>query len=334
MRTNSKKFLKLKYLIYLIMMILSFSCAKDGSIGPKGEQGESGERGENGIKGKNGNFLLSGTLDPSISIGKIGDFYLNKKTSTLFGPKKETGWGQSYNLKGEKGSDGEAGTDGAVILSGEDAPNIKLGKVGDFYFDTRHMEFYGPKVKKFDSNGVSNYDWGLPINIEFGNLSNIILEGLHPEFRYDISLIGNEIEATSQQGTLSLSNMIDPNESLDNIFMEFYYTIEHANISYPLRPLERKWSKIGFEPVDLEDIKISSTQSLKNVKLKLMIEKINRPNSMGYWYSCKLNATVPTPDYNTIYGSFIKILVKIHKVAPVQIGKNNLIKEEIEGIKQ
>lgn len=334
MRTNSKKFSKLKYLIYLIMMILSFSCAKDGSIGPKGEQGESGERGEHGIKGKDGNFLFSGTLDPSISIGKIGDFYLNKKTSVLFGPKKETGWGQSYDLKGQDGNNGEAGTDGAVILSGENTPNINIGKVGDFYFDIRKMEFYGPKVKKIDSNGESKYDWGLPINIEFGNLSNIILKGLHPEFRYDISLIGNEIEATSQQGTLSLSNMIDPNESIDNIFMEFYYTIEHANISYPLRSLERKWSKIGFETVDLEDIKISSTQSLKNVKLKLMIEKINRPNSVGYWYSFKLNATVPTPDYNTIYGSFIKILVKIHKVSPVQIGKNNLLKEDIQGIKQ
>ncbi|ULT28137.1 hypothetical protein KUH03_16995 [Sphingobacterium sp. E70] len=78
--------------------MLVLSCAKDGGIGPQGEQGEQGERGEQGIKGikgNDGNFLWSGVSDPIVSTGKKGDFYLNIKTSVLFGPKDDIGWGKA-----------------------------------------------------------------------------------------------------------------------------------------------------------------------------------------------------------------------------------------------
>jgi len=55
--------------------------------GPKGEQG------------KDGNSLLSGNGIPAPTIGKIGDFYIDKINQTIYGPKMENYWGEPVSLK-------------------------------------------------------------------------------------------------------------------------------------------------------------------------------------------------------------------------------------------
>ncbi len=55
----------------------------DGNFGPQGPRGSQ---------------LLSGNTNPSISIGLIGDQYINTDTGYLFGPKTESGWGAGVPL--------------------------------------------------------------------------------------------------------------------------------------------------------------------------------------------------------------------------------------------
>jgi hypothetical protein len=54
--------------------------------------------GEAGPQGPRGSQLLSGDTDPSISVGLIGDQYINTSTGYLFGPKTADGWGVGVPL--------------------------------------------------------------------------------------------------------------------------------------------------------------------------------------------------------------------------------------------
>lgn len=54
--------------------------------------------GESGPQGPRGSQLLSGDTNPSISIGLIGDQYINTNTGYLFGPKTSSGWGAGVPL--------------------------------------------------------------------------------------------------------------------------------------------------------------------------------------------------------------------------------------------
>ena len=70
-----------------------------------------------------GNTILSGNGVPDASLGKVGDYYLDLSGVNLYGAKTAEGWGNPISLrglKGDKGNDGQNGTDAPV-------PNIKGG---------------------------------------------------------------------------------------------------------------------------------------------------------------------------------------------------------------
>jgi len=54
--------------------------------------------GSSGPQGPRGSQVLSGNVDPSPTIGLIGDQYINTSTGKLFGPKTASGWGEGVNL--------------------------------------------------------------------------------------------------------------------------------------------------------------------------------------------------------------------------------------------
>lgn len=54
--------------------------------------------GQTGPQGPRGSQVLSGNVDPSPSIGLIGDQYINTDTGKLFGPKTASGWGTGVYL--------------------------------------------------------------------------------------------------------------------------------------------------------------------------------------------------------------------------------------------
>lgn len=54
--------------------------------------------GDTGPQGPRGSQVLSGNVDPSPTIGLIGDQYINTDTGYLFGPKTASGWGTGVPL--------------------------------------------------------------------------------------------------------------------------------------------------------------------------------------------------------------------------------------------
>lgn len=119
------------------------------------------------VEVQKGSQILSGNGMPTTSLGSIGDYYLNKTTMELYGPKTTEGWGNAIVLKGtqgEKGKDGSNGSngsngnngkDGATILSGTTTPTASQGKVGDWYIDTQNKRLYGAKTESGWGNGIS-----------------------------------------------------------------------------------------------------------------------------------------------------------------------------------
>ena len=113
------------------------------------------------VEVQKGNQILSGNGMPTTSLGSVGDYYLNKTTMELYGPKTTEGWGNAIGLKGaqgEKGKDGSNGNngkDGATILSGITAPTTSQGKIGDWYIDTQNKHLYGPKTESGWGTGIS-----------------------------------------------------------------------------------------------------------------------------------------------------------------------------------
>lgn len=141
--------------LFFILTALTFGGCKKGE---NGTDGAKGEKGEQGLKGADGSTIHSGTGAPAGSLGNIGDFYLDKNTAELYGPKTATGWPTPISLKGSTGATGAtgaAGTAGSKILSGTTAPALGIGAEGDFYFDTANLNFYGPKTATSWGSAIS-----------------------------------------------------------------------------------------------------------------------------------------------------------------------------------
>ncbi|HTG56184.1 MAG TPA: hypothetical protein VL943_07955 [Niabella sp.] len=75
-------------------------------VGPTGATGATGSQGQQGVAGTAGSKILSGTTDPPEAEGAAGDFYLNKTTYVLYGPKTAAGWGMGLELRGKDGTQG------------------------------------------------------------------------------------------------------------------------------------------------------------------------------------------------------------------------------------
>lgn len=111
-------------------------------------------KGTNGQDGAPGSQILSGTAVPSMSLGRIGDFYFRTSTSDFYGPKTATTWGTPVNLRGATGPAGTNGSNGAPgskIYNGSGDPSDAIGVVGDYYIDISTGDLYGPKTTTWGS---------------------------------------------------------------------------------------------------------------------------------------------------------------------------------------
>lgn len=172
MKISNRLTIKAFYFAVLVALLIFNSCSKDGADGVDGKDGLQGEQ---GIPGVDGATLLSGTGVPTTALGKNGDFYLDKSSIQIYGPKTSTGWGNPTSLKGadgkdgtngKDGKDGTNGKDGSKILSGNQIPTEKDGKIGDFYFDTQNIAIYGPK---------SSSGWGSPLSLKAPSSSDVTI---------------------------------------------------------------------------------------------------------------------------------------------------------------
>lgn len=108
--------------------------------GTGGTTGAKGDTGAAGNTGTAGNTILSGSVDPTSTVGNNGDYYINTSTGTLFGPKADGTWPPGVPLGG--GSPAGGGT----VLTGAGAPGNNIGADGDYYLDTNTWTLYGPKA--------------------------------------------------------------------------------------------------------------------------------------------------------------------------------------------
>lgn len=67
-------------------------------------------KGAAGAAGAAGSKILSGTGAPAATVGINGDYYLDKSTYNLYGPKTAGAWGAALSLQGPAGPQGPAGT--------------------------------------------------------------------------------------------------------------------------------------------------------------------------------------------------------------------------------
>lgn len=63
-------------------------------------KGEDGQDGKDGQDGEDGSQIYASTGPPDASLGKEGDYYLDKADYELYGPKTDSGWGTPISLKG------------------------------------------------------------------------------------------------------------------------------------------------------------------------------------------------------------------------------------------
>ena len=69
---------------------------EQGDRGEKGQQGDFGEPGQKGAAGAKGHLFIGGNGAPSASDGQKGDWFLDKSSKRLYGPKTDAGWGSTY----------------------------------------------------------------------------------------------------------------------------------------------------------------------------------------------------------------------------------------------
>ena len=146
--------------------------------------------GKDGANGADGTMWYTGVEQPEESQGKIGDFFYDTKTSTIY-IKKETGWESQGSIKGATGSQGEQGNTGAkgdkgdkgdkgnTGATGEDGATwitgtaitgtgtsiqatIENAKVGDLYFNTDTCNVY-------TCTAENTWDWLANIKGTTGN---------------------------------------------------------------------------------------------------------------------------------------------------------------------
>jgi len=141
-----------------------------GDKGDTGDAGPQGDPGAAGAQGPRGYSVLNGGVDPLASDGLDGDFWINRATWQIFGPKASGLWGQGYTLKGAdstvagpagpagaNGTNGTNGLDGKTLLNGSIAPTNSTGVVGDFYIQTSDPPvLWGAKeVAGWPSSGIT-----------------------------------------------------------------------------------------------------------------------------------------------------------------------------------
>lgn len=142
-----------------------------------------------GEEGAPGSQILSGKGVPAANLGAVGDYYLDKNTGALFGPKTADGWGEAISLTGPKGATGATGAAGAAGAAGT-ANVIYSGWMyantfGDSIIDNSNLKVGHLKVPSLSSDILNSgtvlvyftYGGGvlvLPYSSYAGNKANTI----------------------------------------------------------------------------------------------------------------------------------------------------------------
>ena len=268
---------------------------------------EEAQKAINGINGKDGTAILSGNSTPELNVGNIGDYYFDKSSYKLYGPKKADGWGKPVTLKGtdgekgekgEKGNDGakgekgEKGNDGTQIIPGIGAPTPSIGNNGDWYIDTKNKKLYGPKTQNGWGDGFILGNGGsvssLRTNYILDNSRTILFKWYNSEItdvdmQSDPELKNVTIIASEAFRNRSLKRIVLPN-NLTKIGDYAFATNQLTSVTIP-----NSVTSIG-------DRAFGSSLLLTSVT----IHAVNPPTAVGdiFEYNYSLKIYVPAQSVN------------------------------------
>lgn len=101
-----------------------------GSSGGKDAEGTVGLQGPRGERGENGFTIHSGEGIPSSGLGVNEDYYVDKSSHLIYGPKVGGAWGSGTSLIGERGEKGLTGAEGQKGSSGAKGETGTIGPTG------------------------------------------------------------------------------------------------------------------------------------------------------------------------------------------------------------
>jgi len=137
------------FFIFLTAATIIVSCNKNSTVKPATATNIGNGSYITMLTSITGSILYIGNVLPTLSVGAVGDYFLDVTNGFVYGPKTATSWGRGYSLKGPTGSTGATGapgTPGSQIYSGSGIPPAATGVVGDYYLDTQNFLLYGPKT--------------------------------------------------------------------------------------------------------------------------------------------------------------------------------------------
>ncbi len=111
-----------------------------GIQGIQGLTGPTGALGTAGVAGTNGKTVLNGNVNPSAATGSDGDFYINKTSNQIFGPKTSGAWGAGTSLVGPTGATGTFpnGTTAGEMMYWNGSAWVSVAPTGD---QTKTLKF-------------------------------------------------------------------------------------------------------------------------------------------------------------------------------------------------
>lgn len=157
--------------------------------------------------------LLTGGVAPSLSVGGIGDFYINTTSWQIFGPKTVSGWGVGSDIKGPQGA---TGAQGPIGLQGPTGPQGIQGLQGPA--GPVAVIFVGTdtnQVTLADSSSYSPvkfFDVNIPSTGKYIATTTVVYSGASTgadmmfQWRLDGVDIGPEIAEEPQDNTSAQSN--------------------------------------------------------------------------------------------------------------------------------
>jgi hypothetical protein len=213
-----------------------------------------------GKDGKDGAAILSGNVAPTATIGSVGDFYIDLSTGILYGPKTGTSWGTGVLLQGN------AGKNGATILSGNIAPAATLGSAGDFYIDLSIGILYGPKTG-------TNWGTGVSIQGPQGITGNANVQ----VYEKDISSLTWTNNSTYSSLSISAPNVLTSDNIANNIILVYVKTTDFGSnwalVPYYTERNIRVTAEVRVGTVVLkkdQDGSASTQSSFSNLRLVLL----------------------------------------------------------------
>ncbi|MDO4881431.1 MAG: leucine-rich repeat domain-containing protein [Capnocytophaga sp.] len=198
---------------------------------------------------KKASTILMGEGVPSLDKGEKGDYYIDRQTGLLYGPKTdEKGWGQNPFRLVSKES-----LSNSTIVTGDGVPSLDKGKVGDLYLDKKGQKLYGPKTEQ---------GWGR--GYELGDKSPRQQKDEWPDYR--LSKDGKTLLAWVNQRTVHLDMRTDSKLNAVTTIAKEAFTPAYALSSVI----------ISDNVTDIEVEAFSSLPFLEIVTLPGSIKKINR----------------------------------------------------------